>query len=452
MSEPTACADARCHDPASYCSNCDLLVGLDGLRVVGVTRDAAQGGLTVIVESPPEPSGCGRCGVVAHSNGRREMTLVDAPCFDRRTRLVWRKRTWRCVEPSCPTGTFTEQRPQVAAPRGLLTVRACWWAVGQLRREHASIAGIARQLGTTWNTVWSSIRPLLEQMDADPTRFDEVTRLGVDEHIWHHVSTKPEADGGRGPKELTGMVDLTPAPDGTPRARLLDLVPGRSGAAYGDWLKARGQTFRDGVQVATLDPFHGYKNAIDDHLDDAIAVLDAFHVVKLGTQAVDEIRRRVQQDTLGHRGRKNDPLYGIRNVLRCGQENLTDRQRDRLARAFAAREEHIEVEVAWQAAQQLRSAYNTAQLPEGRKIAEQILASFPNCPIPEIRRLGKTLLRWKDAFLSYFTTGRANNGGTEAINGLIELHRRIARGFRNRTNYRLRMLLIGGGLTHPHLR
>ena len=38
------------------------------------------------------------------------------------------------------------------------------------------------------------------------------------------------------------------------------------------------------------------------------------------------------------------------------------------------------------------------------------------------------------------------NGGTEAVNGLIELHRRIARGFRNRDNYRLRMLLIGGGL------
>jgi hypothetical protein len=49
-------------------------------------------------------------------------------------------------------------------------------------------------------------------------------------------------------------------------------------------------------------------------------------------------------------------------------------------------------------------------------------------------------------------TGRATNGGTEAINGLIELHRRVARGFRNRDNYRLRMLLIGGGLAHPHLK
>lgn len=57
-----------------------------------------------------------------------------------------------------------------------------------------------------------------------------------------------------------------------------------------------------------------------------------------------------------------------------------------------------------------------------------------------------------DAFLAYFDTGRANNGGTEAINELIELHQRVARGSRNRDHYRLRMLLIGGGLTHPHLR
>lgn len=66
-------------------------------------------------------------------------------------------------------------------------------------------------------------------------------------------------------------------------------------------------------------------------------------------------------------------------------------------------------------------------------------------------RLGKTLKQWREAFLAYFDPGRANNLGTEAINGLIELHRRVARGFRNRERYRLRMLLIGGGLSHPHL-
>ena len=65
--------------------------------------------------------------------------------------------------------------------------------------------------------------------------------------------------------------------DGRPRARLLDLVAGRSGKTYRDWLDARGQQFRDGVKEATLDPFHGYKNAIDDQLADARAVLDALY-------------------------------------------------------------------------------------------------------------------------------------------------------------------------------
>lgn len=79
-------------------------------------------------------------------------------------------------------------------------------------------------------------------------------------------------------------------------------------------------------------------------------------------------------------------------------------------------------------------------------MAERILSIFHTCPVPEIARLGRTLRRWKDAFLAYFTTERSNNGGTEAINGIIELHRRLARGYRNRDNYRLRMLLVAGGL------
>ncbi len=266
------------------------------------------------------------------------------------------------------------------------------------------------------------------------------------------MSEFPIAEGGRGPKQLTGMVDLTPDGDGKPRARLLDLVPGRSGKVYSDWLAERGQEFRDGVVVATLDPLHGYKNAIDDQLEDAVAVLDAFHVVKLGTQAVDEVRRRVQQEIHGHRGRKNDPLYGIRTILRCGQEKLTDRHRARLDRAIAADERHDEVLLAWQCAQKLRPAYQAKSTVKGRRIAEELIRSLPTCPIPEIRRLGKTLKQWRAAFLAYFDTARANNSGTEAINGLIELHRRVARGFRNRERYRLRMLLIGGGLTHPHLR
>ncbi len=242
------------------------------------------------------------------------------------------------------------------------------------------------------------------------------------------------------------MVDLTRDQQGRVHARLLDLVPGRSKKAYADWLVERGADFRARIEVAALDPFGGYKSAIDAEFADATAVLDAFHVVKLGTQVVDEVRRRVQQDTTGHRGRKGDPLFGIQTILRAGAENLTDRQLARLEKAITTHEAHEEIYVAWRCAQDLRAAYRAKHTDAGRARAEKILDSFHTCPIPEVARLGRTLRRWRDAFLAYFDTDRANNGGTEAINGIIELHRRLARGYRNRDNYRLRMLLAAGAL------
>ena len=94
------------------------------------------------------------------------------------------------------------------------------------------------------------------------------------------------------------------------------------------WLAERGEDFRAGVRIATLDPFQGQQ---ERHRlacsQDATSVLDAFHIVKLAGDAPGEVRRRVQQDTLGHRGRKGDPLYQIRLLLRASRRRLTPRQK-----------------------------------------------------------------------------------------------------------------------------
>ena len=258
------------------------------------------------------------------------------------------------------------------------------------------------------------------------------------------MSTSGPTPGSPGRAWSPAIVDHTRDSEGNTHARLLDLVEGRSGKVYADWLREQGTDFTTGITTATLDPFRGYANAVRDELPEAIVVLDAFHVVKLGATMVDEVRRRVQHETLGHRGHAGDPLYGIRRTLQIGVEHLSDKQTTRLDAKLAAGDPNHEVSIAWQCYQQVRSIYH-ARPAQGREQVATILASFPTCPIPEIARLGRTLRAWKSAILAYFDTGGASNGPTEAINGVIETTRRIARGFRNFTNYRLRCLLAAGG-------
>jgi transposase len=86
----------------------------------------------------------------------------------------------------------------------------------------------------------------------------------------------------------------------------------------------------------------------------------------------------------------------------------------------------------------------------GRQIAQKVLDSFYSCPIPEVARLGRTPRAWRSQILAYFDTHGVSNGGTEAINLIIEKVRRLAHGFKGFDHYRLRILLgADGSRGHP---
>ncbi len=135
----------------------------------------------------------------------------------------------------------------------------------------------------------------------------------------------------------------------------------------------------------------------------------------------------------------------IRRTLLTCVEHLTDKQRQRLDRWLPVGDPHGEVELAWSVYQRLRSIYHATTPTAGRKTAEQLLETLHTCPIPEVARLGRTLRTWRSQVLAYFDTDGLSNGGTEAINMLIEKTRRLAHGYRNFDNYRLRMLLAASG-------
>ena len=195
-------------------------------------------------------------------------------------------------------------------------------------------------------------------------------------------------------------------------------------------------------------PSRDSKNAIDDQLQDASSVLDAFYIVKLAGDALDEVRRRVPREMLGHRWAQAIPAT-ISGFF-CAPRATSSPHVNKNDSAQPSRQmRRISV---WKSPTTAPSkcAMSSIRTPPPKADAWPLVSSraYQRVPSP-IARLGRTLRKWKDAFSAYFDTGGASNGPTEAINGIIELGRRIARGYRNPTNYQLRMLLIAGGLDAP---
>jgi transposase len=294
------------------------LFGLDGFVVLGAAE--AGGELELLVETTADLVGCPECGAVARAKDRRPTWVRDLPIGGRPVVICWHKRVWCCPHAGCPVKTWTEGHPAIA-PRAGLTERARSWAFDQVGRCDAAVSRVAQQLGVAWWTIMNLTIERGTPIIDDPDRLGEdVEAVGVDETSFLHAT-------GKHPTWFaTGITDLTP---GRP-ARLLDIQQGRSGTVLAEWLAARTPDWRARIVTASLDPFRGYATALATQLPAATRVLDPFHVVKLGLTCLDDVRRRVQQDTTGHRGRAGDALYGIRRVLRRRRDRLSTKARARL--------------------------------------------------------------------------------------------------------------------------
>ena len=415
-----------------------------GLEVVGQRLEPDRAVLACRVVEPDQ--WCRRCGCEGVPRDTVKRRLAHEPLGWRPTTLVVTVCRYRCT--GCGH-VWRQDMSKAAEPRAKLSRRGLEWALAGVVCQHLTVARVADGLGVAWNTANDAVlaegrRVLID----DAHRFDGVQVIGVDEHVWRHTR--------RGDKFVTVIIDLTPIRDGTGPARLLDMVEGRSKQAFKQWLADRPPSWRQGLQVVAMDGFTGFKTATTEELPAATAVMDPFHVVRLGGDALDRCRRRVQLNTCGHRGYKGDPLYAARRTLHTGAGLLTDKQKDRLDRLFAD-DAHVEVEATWGVYQQMISAYREPDRRKGRavmsKLIESISAGVPTA-LTEIITLGRTLKKRAADVLAYFDRPGTSNGPTEAINGRLEHLRGSALGFRNLTHYIARCLLETGGFRprlHPRL-
>ena len=206
MSHPTCC----CSVSLDRCDRCDLLVDLEGFHLVAVAR--RERGLVLDIESCDRFAGCPGCGVIAQGHGRMVVEVIDAPGAGVPARIRWHKRRWRCLEKTCQMVTFLEHDERVCAPGRV-------WGCGRSAGRSVSCASREPPL-QDWLDNWQlrgipcgPISSRLSQATSDdPARFAGVRVLGADEHVWHHQDRRR-----RGPRELTGIVDLTRGKD-HPRA------------------------------------------------------------------------------------------------------------------------------------------------------------------------------------------------------------------------------------------
>ena len=411
----------------------ELLIGLPGMRVLEV-RDGDDE-LVVKVETTADRAFCPGCGVRAQAQDRSTKAVRDLSCFGRPVRLEVEQRRWRCRERACARKTWTEHVDALDTT-AVLTRRAGAEVCRQVGEHARPVAQVAREFGVCWWTVMNATIEHGTPLVDDPGRVGPVAQLGVDETSFQ--AARP----GRATTYVTGLVDLQ-----TPR--LIDMTPGNSAADLRRWCANADAGWLAGIDVVATDLTDSYRAGMSPHLDHATRVADPFHVVRVANRCLDKVRRRVQNETTGHRGRKPDPLYRIRKILLSGSERVTGDGVERMLQGLRAGDPNDEVLGAWLAKEHVRDVYLADAHADAALLLDRTIAACRADEVGEIRSLGDTLARWRTEILAHHTTG-ASNGPTEGLNLLVKDVKRCGRGFENFEHYRLRVLLRAGRPAWPH--
>lgn len=264
----------------------EAMLGIPGVAVLEV--EERPGEVAITIESTKRRVWCPSCRKRAEAQDRVDVHLRDVHCFGRPTHLVVKKRRWRCRRRGCVKRTWTEAIESIV-PRQVLTARAGYEVTRQVGQLCRSVASVAAEYGVGWDTAWSAITCHGTPLVDDPRRVGQVHALGVDEHSYLAANPKHATI------YATTLVNLD-------RRMVIDLFEGKSAAKLRRWCETRSGRWLRGVKVVALDLTDTYRAGLTPHLAHATRVADPFHVVRVANRMLDQVRRRVQQETLGHYG------------------------------------------------------------------------------------------------------------------------------------------------------
>ena len=418
-------------DPTEIVSH---LVGLKDVRVLSYARRGPAGVITL--EQIVAELTCPRCFGRAWVKDRPVVSYTDLPFGGVPMTVLWKKHRLVCPNELCEMGSFTLSDHRIAAVGCMLTTRAAKWVVRQIGAGQ-TVSHLASELNCGWDVVNGAMRIYGEALlRADTKRLKETTAIGLDEALFvRHGRYKYKSWS-------TTVCDVA-------NHQLIDVIPTRDFTKVAGWLRSQPHHVRERLAYGCLDMSRTYSAVFSVVTPKATRVIDRFHVMRHANKALDEVRRRVQQQRLGHRGHAGDPLYRARKLLVMRASARDPELTARLEGLLALGDPDGEVALAYGVKEAVARFYETEDANEATELLRDVIETAEKASSPfELRRLARTLRNWFEPIVAWHKA-RVSNGPTEGMNNLLKRVKRVAFGFTNFENYRIRALLYAG---HPNFR
>jgi transposase len=283
-----------------------------------------------------------------------------------------------------------------------------------------SVLAAGRLLRVRSRRLWRVIEHHVNKARAKESHA-EVRAIGVDE-----TASK------RGQTYITVFHDLD-------KPRLLFATPGRDKATLGmfatDLTEHGGQP--SAITHVSMDMSGSFQAGAAEHFPEAEVCFDRFHVVALGSTALDEVRRAEV---------KSEPeLKGTRWSLHKKPADWTIKQTQTM---HWLQRSNLKTARAWRIKEALRAIYATAKTPdEAKPLLKRWLSWACRCRLEPFKRLGRTITKHLPGVLNGFESGK-HNGRVEAMNRALQEARARARGYRRVDNFIAMAYLIAGKLIH----
>jgi len=395
-----------------------VLIGIASLFVTGVYLDEV---CVVLPVKPswrlPRCSGCGRiCPGYDHSH--EPVRWVHLNIGTMRLILEYAPRRVEC--PDCgvrvelvpwarPGSRFTRPFEEMVAYLAQIT-----------NKTEAS-----RIMGISWRTVGNIVARVVADR-LDPKRLDGLTRIGADEFSYrkrHHY--------------ITTVVDHV-------RKRIVWASEGKDSDTLDLFFDELGPERAAKLEIITIDMSAAFIKSIEAKAPNAQIVFDLFHVLKLASNALEEVRREIS----ARLRRLDNPdaaaaVKKSRFALLKKQWDLTTKEWDKLSEI---QRHNAPLYRAYLLKESLAAVFEETSFDDAKKELNRWLAWASRSKLTPFVQAARTVRRFKDRILAYVET-RLTNGLTEGFNNKLRMIARRAFGFHSAGALIGMLFLCCGGVT-----